>query len=249
MNEKSSLEQLAALRRENRELRQQLERSDKNLQTFLYAIAHDLRAPVRHISSFTEILEEDMGEAMSEEDEETFSHIKAASVRLGLMIDGLLLLSRNRGHRTVRQEVNLAHTVQHAYSVTEKLEQRGRLIGMEMVDLPIIHSDQAMVGQVFNQLLSNSLKFTRNTDPSTIRVSSNARAEGIEVVVADDGVGFDMKHAGRLFQLFQRLDSSGVEGTGIGLVIVKELMTSLGGQVTIEASPGRGCEVHLLFPN
>ncbi len=249
MNEEKLRSELSDLRTENRELSQQLDRSEKNLQGFLYAIAHDLRAPVRHISSFTEILEEDLGDNLSDDDVNTLGHIKAASVRLGLMIDGLLLLSRNRVHRTARQEVNLAHAVQHAYSVTEKLEGIERKVELKLDHLPIIRSDQMLVGQVFNQLLSNALKFTRSTDPSIIRVTGNVLESGVEVVVADDGVGFDMAHAKRLFQLFQRLHNSGVEGTGMGLVIVKEVMSSLGGEVSIEASPGRGCEVHLLFPN
>jgi PAS domain S-box-containing protein len=226
----------------------QLEAANKELEAFSYSVSHDLRSPLRAIDGFSRILLEDYADKLDDEGKRLLNVVRDNTVRMGQLIDDILQFSRAGRLEMNVSEVDLEAL---AHAVLDDLLQTAALpnLKVEIGRLPPAAGDRAMLRQVFANLLSNAVKFSRvNEHP---RIEVGARAEGDETVyfVRDNGAGFDMQYAGKLFGVFQRLHGANeFEGTGIGLAIVKRIVTRHGGRVWAEGKVGEGAAFYFALP-
>jgi PAS domain S-box-containing protein len=218
----------------------ELATANSELEAFSYSVSHDLRAPLRAINGFSEILIEDHGPVLPAEARETLGVIAANAQRMGQLIDDLLHLARLAREPLVRVRTDmtdLARTV----VVEAQARERHRQLEFEIEPLPPVDVEPALVRQVFVNLVQNAVKFSTGTNPTSIHIGH--RREGGESIyfVRDNGIGFDMQYADKLFGVFQRLH--GVEefdGTGVGLAIVDRIIRRHGGRVWAESRIGAG---------
>jgi signal transduction histidine kinase len=226
-----------------------IERSNRELESFSYSVSHDLRAPLRHITGFVGLLREHAPRDLDPKSQHYLDVIDQAATKMGVLIDDLLAFSRIGKIDPKREQVPLGPLVA---GVVEELapEIAGRLVAWEIGPLPEVTGDPAMLRQVLKNLLRNAVKFSRTRDPARIFVGSAPCGPGeVQVYVRDNGVGFDMKYAAKLFQVFQRLHSSEeFEGTGIGLAIVQRIVQRHGGRAWAESSPGHGATFWVSLP-
>ena len=226
-----------------RERTAELERSMRDMEAISYSIAHDLRAPLRSVNGFASvILEEEAG--LSPEGRLMFERIAKASHNMGRMITDMLELLRVVRVELTPRPVDLAEITRSAW---EALAPQAGEVQLEVQDLPPALGDPTLLRQVFSNLLDNAIKYARPQAGPRIVVGHDA-AQGA-YFVRDNGIGFDMAHAGKLFGLFQRLPAAGsVPGMGIGLAIVARIVERHGGQVWAEAVPGQGATFWLRLP-
>jgi light-regulated signal transduction histidine kinase (bacteriophytochrome) len=219
----------------------QLEMANRELEAFTYSVSHDLRAPLRQIGGYSRILIDDFGEAMPAEAKAHLERIEDAVRRAGLMVDGLLSLARlGRQSLTLRQ-TPLNPVVNQTIAVLES-EWEDREIEWRVAQLPSLICDQVLIGQVFQNLLSNAIKYSRGRAPAVIEVDSLQEPGKPPVIyVRDNGAGFNMRYADRLFGVFRRLHTEAeFEGTGLGLATVHRIVQKHGGRVWVEAELERG---------
>lgn len=218
----------------------QLEAANHDLESFTYSVSHDLRAPLRHMDGFTRILIEDYGQQVPEGAKQHLERVRTASLHMGQLVDDLLNLARvGRGSlRIVPTDLNelVADTL-----LSLEAEARGRSVDFRVSRLSRVQCDPGLLRQVFFNLLANALKFTRPRQKAIIEIGEIRNDEGLVIFVRDNGVGFEMKFADKLFQVFQRLHGpEEFEGTGVGLAIVHRILQKHGGGIRAEASPGNG---------
>ena len=227
----------------NRELLQRqeaLEAANKELESFSYSISHDLRAPLRHIDGYARMLREDLGPALGEETGRYLDTIVDSARRMGALIDDLLAFSRLGRKPIDTRNVDMQEL---ARAVLAELQHQQRApVQVEIGPLPPAEGDPALLRQVWTNLLSNAVKYSRPRGPSArVLVTGEHRGDLLHYSVLDNGVGFDMRYADKLFGVFQRLHSHDeFEGTGVGLAIVQRIVHRHGGQVSARADPGRG---------
>jgi two-component system OmpR family sensor kinase len=231
------------------ELRQQLEAASTELQEFTYTVSHDLRAPLRHINAFAQIIEEDLP-GMPADIAGHLATIRQSAQLLTQQLDGLTALSR-LGQQAIHLESVATAGVVH--SVIDALRQQllPRQIQWQLADdVPPVLADAGLLRQVLTQLLDNACKFTRGCDPATIIVSWAPLPDGCcGLSVQDNGVGFKPEQASQLFKVFARLHPSReFDGLGLGLVLCRKMLLRMGGSVSIEAVEGAGCCVRLSLP-
>jgi signal transduction histidine kinase len=237
---RSELVASAALEQQVADRTAQLEAAVKELEAFSYSVSHDLRAPLRSISSYSQILLRDYNDGLPADAQDCLRRVAGASQRMGTLIDDLLQFSRLGRQPVGRRAVSMDRL---AREVFEELvaERTGRVIDFEVGDLPPCDGDPGLLRQVFANLIDNAVKYTRGRPVAQIRVGF--RIEGDEVVysVADDGAGFDMQYADKLFGVFQRLHRPGeYEGTGVGLANVQRIVHRHGGRIWADAAVDRG---------
>ncbi|MEG4915631.1 PAS domain S-box protein [Microcoleus sp. B7-D4] len=225
---------------------EQLEAANQELESFSYSVSHDLRAPLRHISGFVEALKQrlELTEALSDRKIVHYMEvIEDSSQKMSLLIDGLLALSRVTRTELRQIPIDLSRLVQNAIKLTKPPTvadpaQTPHSVEFAVGDLPTVMGDPTLLQQVFSNLISNAVKFSRGRTPATIVI------EGLPdgtIFVKDNGVGFPMEYADRLFGAFQRLHSQReFEGTGIGLAIVQRIIHRHGGTVWAESLPSQG---------
>ncbi|MBI2913275.1 MAG: GHKL domain-containing protein, partial [Chloroflexi bacterium] len=202
--------------------------------------SHDLRAPVRAMDGFSRILLEEHSRQLSDEGRRYLNTVRDNAQAMGHLVDDLLTFSRLGRQPPKKQRLDPADIARQALEELRS-EQEGRRVDISMGDLPACRADPALLRQVFVNLLSNALKFTRQQDVARIDVGCQQTADGPAYFVRDNGVGFDMRYASKLFGVFQRLHSSAeYEGTGAGLAIVQRIVHRHGGRVWAEAEPDRG---------
>jgi len=221
----------SALQQRLSERTQELEAANKELDAFASSVAHDLNAPVRHIGAFARVLEEECGDNLTGEARVYLANLIGSTDRLRRLINDLLHFCR-LAHADLKQErVELKTAAMTAWSRLAP-ETAGREICWQLGELPAVRGDASLLEQVFYNLLSNAIKYTRTRRVAQIEVGRLPTATGEHVVfVRDNGVGFDMAHAGKLFGVFQRLHSAQqFEGTGMGLANVRSTITRLGGR-------------------
>jgi len=227
----------------NRELGHKLEELaavNQELEGFSYSVAHDLRAPLRHIDGFSKILLEDYCAEMKEEAQGLLERIRDGAQHMGALIDELLNFSRLGRQEPQRQITGLNSIVEEARTGL-RTEGNGRAIEWHVGRLPFADCDPALMKQVFSNLLANALKFTRPREQAVIEVGQFPSQGQTVIFVRDNGVGFDMKHADKLFGVFQRLHrSEDFEGTGVGLALVQKIVQKHGGRIWVEAALDRG---------
>jgi len=228
--------------REVTERRQQLETANRELEAFSYTISHDLRAPLRAVSGFTSILFEEYADAMPVEARGYLKRVKDSGDHMGHLVDDLLAFSR-LGRQAVRtQRVSIRGIVDRALEqLATSLDSRQ--VEVVIGELPDAACDPALVEQVFVNLLSNAFKYSRPREHARVEVGvlEPDAAEGPTYFVRDNGAGFDMEYAGKLFGVFQRMHrTEDFEGTGVGLAIVHRIVERHGGRIWAEAKVDGG---------
>lgn len=218
----------------------QLQAANKELEAFSYSVSHDLRAPLRAIKGFTDVIAEEEEESLSPETRRMLTLVQSNASRMGTLIDCLLEFARLSREPIAKSTVEPSKV---AYAVIESLrdEVEGRTIDWRVITMPPCQADPVLLTQVYTNLVSNAVKFTRHCDPAVIEIGSGEH-EGVTTYhVRDNGVGFDMAYADRLFNVFQRLHTEEqFEGTGVGLALVQRLIERHGGRIWAEAEPNRG---------
>jgi PAS domain S-box-containing protein len=223
-----------------RERTAELEASTRELDAFAYSVSHDLRAPLRSLEGFSEILHEDYADVLDEQGRDYLGRIQVNVERMAQMIDDLLHLSRATRVELRRERADISAL---AREVTAELGAAApdRAVDVQIADGLVAPGDPHLIRLVLQNLLGNAWKFTAHKRDAVIRVDGEEQ-DGIRVfVVQDNGAGFDMRYAQKLFSPFQRLHSTtDFEGTGIGLAIVHRIVTRHGGRIRAEGFPGRG---------
>jgi PAS domain S-box-containing protein len=226
----------------------QLEAANKELEAFSYSVSHDLRAPLRAIEGFSKILlEENLAEA-DEDTQHLLDGIQKNSRRMAQLIDDLLQFSRITRSSIISAEVDLEDLFQTVFEEQKSLQPEHR-VEFRLHKLPVVKGDAALLRQVVENLVSNALKYSRDREVVKIEVGTRQDPEEHIVYVKDNGVGFDMRYAQKLFQVFQRLHSDKeFEGTGVGLAIVHRIVSRHGGRIGVDAEPGKGATFFFTLP-
>ncbi len=225
----------------------QLEAANKELEAFSYSVSHDLRAPLRAVDGFSRILLEDHASQLPEEINRLLKIIRENTQQMGKLIDDLLAFSRLNRQPLNKQIVNNMDLV-HQVLKTLQGDLEGRQVEIEIGDLPGCQGDPTLLRQVWMNLLSNALKFTRERDVAHIEIGCEERDQEQVFFVKDNGVGFDMQYAHKLFGVFQRLHRADkFEGTGVGLAIVQRIIHRHGGRVWTEAEPNVGAGFYFVI--
>jgi protein-histidine pros-kinase len=212
----------------------------KELEAFTYSVAHDLRAPLRHIDGFSRIVLEDHGNALPDGAKVNFDRIRDAAQHMGRLVDDLLNLARVGRQELKLQITGLNSLVKEVLAGFEN-EARGRQIEWRINSLPFVECDPGLMKQVLANLLSNALKYTRPRECSIIEVGQSIVNDVPTFFVRDNGVGFNMRYADKLFGVFQRLHrAEDFEGTGVGLAIVQRIIHKHGGRIWAESELDKG---------
>jgi light-regulated signal transduction histidine kinase (bacteriophytochrome) len=235
------------IRRLNNELEQrviqrtaELEAANRELEAFSYSVSHDLRAPLRHIAGFSGILLEEFGPTLDPQAQRHLQRIQEGTQRMGILVDELLNLSRVGRHALNLQTTALKSLVDDIVPVLQS-ECEGREVEWNIGELPRVNCDSALIRQVFQNLLSNALKYSRPRSRAVIEVGQSQIEGKPAIFVRDNGVGFNMKYADKLFGVFQRLHRADeFEGTGIGLATVQRIIHKHGGRIWADAELDRG---------
>jgi PAS domain S-box-containing protein len=227
----------------------ELEGTNKELEAFAYSVSHDLRAPLRHMAGYTELLQKRVSSALDEKSLRYVAMIQESAKRMGSLIDDLLAFSRIGRAEARKSLFDLEQLAKDVLSEIRE-ETEGRDIEWRVGALPNLYGDRSMLRVALVNLLSNSVKFTRTRQKAEIEIGSASRNDGeIVIFVRDNGVGFDMKYYNKLFGVFQRLHRSDTfEGTGIGLATVQRIVHRHGGRVWAEGVVNGGATFYFSAP-
>lgn len=226
----------------------ELEASNKELESFSYSVSHDLRAPLRHINGYVDLLNEKFKTELPEKAQHYLNVISKASKQMGVLIDELLLYSRTGRQELNRSDVNVNELIN---DILEKFhfELQTRKVEWDIVLMPNIYADYILLKQVWGNLIDNALKYSRNNEITRISIGYHEDTEKYTFFIKDNGVGFNMKYAGKLFGVFQRLHSqTEFEGTGIGLATVQRIIHKHNGKVWCEAELDQGAQFYFTIP-
>lgn len=227
----------------------ELEATNKELESFSYSVSHDLRAPLRAIDGYSKMVEEDYGDKFDEEGKRMLGIVREEAVKMGRLIDDLLSFSK-LSRKSMDETADIDMTAL-AKSVAEELlrDQDVSRIRLDIWPLPPAKGDNALFRQVWVNLLSNALKYSSSKPHAEILVTGEASNGEVTYRIQDNGAGFDMKYAGKLFGVFQRLHKAEeFEGTGVGLAIVHRVVTRHGGSVRADSRPGEGATFYFTLP-
>jgi PAS domain S-box-containing protein len=218
----------------------ELTAANQELEAFTYSVAHDLRAPLRHIDAFTRILQEDFAGSFPPEAAQLLETIRRGSENMSRLVNDLLNLAHVGRQEMKRERTSLKHLTTEV--ITElKRETEGREIEWRVAELPTVEGDPGLLKQVFANLLSNAAKYTRPRQHAIIEIGLRVMNDEQVIYVRDNGVGFNMKYADKLFGVFQRLHrAEEFEGTGVGLAIVERVIKRHGGHIWAEAELDKG---------
>jgi len=231
----------------NSDLEQRVADRTEELESFSYSVSHDLRAPLRAMGGYARMLQEDLGGQIPPEATHKLERIYENANKMGQLIDGLLTFSRLSRQPLKKQKVLPAHLARRVFEELQ-LDQAGRQIKITIGDLPECRADATLLHQVFANLISNALKYTRQRDVATVTIGWDERLEAY--FVRDNGAGFDMQYAGKLFAVFQRLHrAEEFEGTGVGLAIVQRILYRHGGRIWAQAERDKGATFYFTVGN
>ncbi len=227
----------------------ELNAKNRELETFTYSVSHDLKAPLRGIDGYSRLLQEDYGHLMDEEGRRFLASVRQATSQMGQLIDDLLEYSRLE-RRTITVSAVKPLAILNALPVgyMDEIRDRGIKFSAALPDAAVL-ADPSGLSQVLRNLLDNALKFTRAVPEPAIEIGGRIEDGSMILWVKDNGIGFDMKFANRIFDIFQRLHrSEDYPGTGIGLAIVRKAMERMNGSVHAESAPGSGATFYLKLP-
>ena len=238
---KQAEEQIAQLNTNLQVHAVELAEANKELESFSYSISHDLRAPLRHVQGYVDMLQRATQGQLSEQAQRYLKTITEASVEMGQLIDDLLAFARMGRTEMTESRVPLDEVVQHTIRGLE-MATTGRNVVWQTPALPPVVGDRSLLKQVLTNLIGNAVKYSRGRDPGRIEIGCAGEEDGrIILFVRDNGAGFDMKYAHKLFGVFQRLHrAEEFEGTGIGLATVRRIVARHGGRVWAEGTVDKG---------
>lgn len=238
----------AELEQRVRERTVELEAANKDLESFSYSVSHDLRAPLRAINGFARILTEDQGDKLDAEGRRVLGVVCDEASRMGHLIDDLLQFSR-LGRKPLQKSVTDMTALVRAIYEELRAQTPERTVDFVLDSLPDVPADPALLRQVWFNLLDNAWKFTRHREHARIVLSGSIQAGEAIYSVADNGAGFDMRYAGKLFGVFQRLHAlEEFEGTGVGLALVQQVVRRHGGRVWAEGAVDGGATFSFSLP-
>jgi light-regulated signal transduction histidine kinase (bacteriophytochrome) len=221
---------------------------NEELESFSYSVSHDLRAPLRHIQGYTDMLRDHAKDSLDAKSRRYLTSVSEAAQRMSTLIEDLLDFSRMGRARFQAGQVDMNQLVAEA-RLELAPEIQSRKITWKIGEVPAAHGDRAMLKQVWLNLLSNAVKYSRKATPAKIIVGAKQRDGDTEYFVQDNGAGFDMKYADKLFGVFQRLHRADqFEGSGIGLANVRRIITRHGGRTWAEAKLERGAKFYFTLP-
>jgi signal transduction histidine kinase len=219
---------------------QHLALANKDLESFSFSVSHDLRAPLRTMRGFCDIFIQEFGSNVPPEGRVLLDRMREGGMRMSQLIEDLLTFARFSRQPLQKHPVSLSAIARKV--IAELKSREGREVDARVLDMPDCHGDASLLEQVFTNLLSNAFKFSRGRQPAIIEAGSLKSPDGEPTFyVRDNGAGFDMKYADKLFGVFQRLHSAAeFEGTGVGLSIVQRIVQRHGGRIWAESAPGQG---------
>jgi signal transduction histidine kinase len=234
------LEQRVRARTRELELaNQELALANKDLESFSFSVSHDLRAPLRTLRGFCDLFAEEFETVIPPDGKALLERMRESGARMSQLIEDLLAFARFSRQPLQKLPVSLADISRRL--IAELLSREKRPIEARVLDMPDCEGDASLLEQVLMNLLSNAFKFTRGKDPAIVEAGSLKQGNETVYFVRDNGAGFDMKHADKLFGVFQRLHTTAeFEGTGVGLSIVQRIVQRHGGRIWAESSPGKG---------
>jgi len=231
----------------------EVNQANKELESFSYSVSHDLRAPLRALNGYSQMLEEEFQQILDDEGRRLLGNIRYNAKRMGMLIDDLLAFSRMGRKELQRSLVNMQEMIPEVLHELENPSTQRAAIHVE--DLPPALGDRALLRQVWTNLISNALKYSSKAASPRVTIGCLKDATNLKSAneyvyfVRDNGVGFNMEYAGKLFGVFQRLHSDEeFEGTGVGLAIVQRVVSRHGGRVWAEATPGKGATFYFTLP-
>jgi signal transduction histidine kinase len=240
------------IRKLNQELVRQaaeLEASNKELESFAYSVSHDLRAPLRHVAGYSELLQKQASSLLDDKSRRYIQTIVESAKRMGDLIDDLLGFSRIGRAETKMTAVDLERLVREVVAELGR-DASGRDIAWKIGALPMCYGDRSMLKMVLVNLVSNAVKFTRMRTRAEIEIGcADGKENQVEVFVRDNGAGFDMQYVNKLFGVFQRLHrSEEFEGTGIGLATAQRIIQRHGGKIRAEGAVDEGATFYFSLP-
>jgi two-component system, sensor histidine kinase and response regulator len=234
----------------NRDLQKnliELETANKELESFSYSVSHDLRAPLRLIIGYTKILEEDCKERLQHDDQQVLEVIQQNANRMDVLIDDLLEFSKLGKKEVRKSEIDTEAIVRQ--TVWEIGKAFPNTADIKLDPLPIAYADYALLTQVWANLISNAVKYSSKSKRPVVEIGSQKIGSEIIYHVKDNGVGFDMAYADKLFNVFQRLHGpEEFEGTGVGLALVQRIIIKHGGKIWVEAKKNEGATFYFSLP-
>ncbi|MGN6646829.1 MAG: ATP-binding protein [Cytophaga sp.] len=226
----------------------ELESVNKELESFSYSVSHDLRAPLRFIHGYTNILEEEYKDKFDDEGRTLIQRIVNNTKKMGQLIDDLLSFSQ-LGRKEIRKRlVSMNTIVREVWEELMRMES-GRNVKFVMQELPDVYVDPSTINQVWVNLISNALKYSKNREQTVIEISYKQTEKETVFIIKDNGAGFDMQYYDKLFGVFQRLHSTKeFEGTGVGLAIIQRIIAKHGGKIWAEAEVNKGATFYFSLP-
>lgn len=218
----------------------QLEAAAKELEAFSYSISHDLRAPLRAMQGYTQIIENEYGDKFDDEGRRLMGRVLENGRKISRMMDELLMFSRLGKKEMSRQDFSMKDVVT---AIGDELmhAEEGRTFDFKVGNLPDFPSDLAAIKQVWQILLSNAVKFTRRKERAEIQIEGSESQGKVTYSIRDNGVGFDMRYSDRLFSVFQKLHADeDFEGLGMGLAVAQRIVIRHGGRIWVESAPDQG---------
>jgi PAS domain S-box-containing protein len=226
----------------------QLEAANRELESFCYSVSHDLRAPLRAINGFASILAQDHVQNLNDEGRRTLGIVCSEAVRMGRLIDDLLEFSRVGRQALQQVEIDMAVVAQRIFDECAQ-HAPGRDIRLHLHALPRAQGDPALIPHIWTNLIANAIKYTRPRPTAEIEITGRTESNELVYCVKDNGVGFDMQYADKLFGVFQRLHTENeFEGTGVGLALVQRIVLRHGGRVWAEGKVGEGAAFYFSLP-
>lgn len=226
----------------------ELQAANRELESFSYSVSHDLRAPVRAIAGFARLLYEDHGKVLDEEALRLLAVVRKNAQKMGVLIDDLLDFSRMGRQAISLEELDMNELARDVLDEA-RLAEAERTFELRIAPLPSVEGDRVLIGQVWENLLTNAVKYTRGREPAVIEISAEATESEITYHVKDNGVGFDIRFADKVFKVFERLHvATEFEGTGVGLALVDRIIRRHGGRVWADAKIDGGATFHFSLP-